>query len=112
MKTRSKSRKRKQTRKGGADALTLLIGTVILYGAFGGIANAVKSRYNSEPSESMPSDSESMPSDSESMPSDVSESPSEAMPSDVSESPSEAMPSESPSDIPEAKKGGRRTRRR
>ena len=86
MKTRSKSHSKRKTRKGGMDALTLLIGTSILYGVFGGIANAVKSRYNSsESTDALPNESildDSMP--------------------------NESMLSESPS----AKKGGRRTRRR
>jgi hypothetical protein len=136
MKTRSKSHPKRKTRKGGMDALTLLIGTSILYGVFGGIANAVKSRYNSEQFDTMPSEdtmpsdmSETMPSD-DSMPSDMSETmPSEdTMPSDMSETMpsddsmpsdmSETMPSDDsiPSDMsetmPEVKKGGRRTRRR
>ena len=128
MKTRSKRHSKRKTRKGGADALSLLIGTSILYGVFGGIANAVKSRYNSEqsdtpsdtmpsdpmpsdtmPSEPMPSDtmpSDTMPSDamySDAMPSDAmySDAPSDTMPSDAMPSdtmPSDTMPSDTPSD--------------
>ena len=121
MKTRSKKHSKRKTRKGGADALSLLIGTSILYGVFGGIANAVKSRYNSEQSDTMPSEpmpSDTMPSDamySDTMPSDPmpSDTPSEPMPSDTM--PSEPMPSDTMPSEPmpsEVKKGGRRTRRR
>ncbi len=123
MKTRSKSHSKRKTRKGGMDALTLLIGTSILYGVFGGIATAVKSRYNSEQSETMPesmpetmpdSMPETMPDDSmpETMPESMPETMPESMPETMPESMPETMPSDMTETMPEVKKGGRRTRRR